>query len=469
VLGVSARTGQGLAELRRTLEEQAQRPRQAGVEGGEALEVGAVKERARTLARAHGPSADVLLRSQHRLDRFFLSSLTGPVAFLALMAVLFQSIFTWAAPLMDATEWAVTELGNLTASLIPLPMAQDFVRDALFAGLGSFLVFVPQIFVLFLVIGVLEDSGYLARAAVILHRPLSAFGLSGKSFVPLLSGHACAIPAMMAARTIESPRRRLLTLLAIPFMSCSARLPIYGLLIGGFVPAQAVLGGLFGLQGLVLTGLYALGVVMALLVSALLHSGMSRGRGRLGDAPFVLELPPYRVPSPGPIVRSAATRAMSFVRRAAPVLFGVTVVVWLLGYFPGGAGHLDQSWLATLGRAIEPVMQPIGADWKVAVGVLTSFVAREVFVGTMGTLYGMDASGEAVQELSAALQASGMGLATAMALLVFYALSLQCASTLAVMRKETGSGRITAAAFVGMSLIAYGGACLAYFVVSRLG
>ncbi len=473
VIALSGRTGEGIEALRRTLRELESMPLHPapapGEIGGSAgVTVGALKERARELARTFGPAADVLLRSQHRLDRFFLSPITGPLAFLALMAVLFQSVFTWAAPLMEGVEWATTTVGEWCASLVPLQVGQDFVRDAVFAGLGGFLVFVPQIFVLFVVIGVLEDSGYLARAAVVLHRPLSALGLSGKSFVPLLSGHACAIPAMMATRTIESPRRRLLTLLAIPFMSCSARLPIYGLLIGAFIPARSVLGGVFGLQGLLLTGVYAFGVITALLVSATLQAALPRRPGRLGDAPFVLELPPYRVPILRPILRAAASRSYSFVRRAAPVIFCVTVVIWVLGYFPGGNGQLDHSWLASLGKLIEPVFRPIGADWKVAVGVLSSFVAREVFVGTLGTLYGLENTDAGLAQLSTLLPLHGMSLATAMALLVFYALSLQCASTLAVLRKETGSGRIAASAFVGMTALAYLGACLAYQVARHL-
>jgi ferrous iron transport protein B len=465
VLGISGRTGQGVAELQQAVSAwrsaapaAASAPAQAPAAAGSA-EVGVLKARARALALAHGPATDVLLKSQHRLDRFFLSSLGGPLVFLLLMAVLFQSVFSWAAPLMDAVEWATVALGEWVAGWVPWQVGQDFVRDGLFAGVGSFLVFVPQIFVLFVVIGVLEDSGYLARAAVILHRPLSVFGLSGKSFVPLLSGHACAIPAMMAARTIESPRRRLLTILSIPFMSCSARLPIYGLLIGAFIPAHAVAGGLLGLQGLVLTGLYVLGMVAALIVSAALHAALPKRHGALGDAPFVLELPPYRLPSARAVLRAAGGHSLKFVRRAAPVIFFVSLGVWVLGYFPGGAGHLEGSYLARMGQLIEPLLRPIGADWKVAVAVLTSFVAREVFVGTLGTLYGLAAGGETVP--TELLQA-GMSTATAIALLVFYALSLQCASTLAVMRKETGSGRIAAGAFVGMTLLAYAASCLAY-------
>jgi len=312
---------------------------------------------------------------------------------------------------------------------------RDFVRDGVFAGLGAFLTFVPQIFVLFLVIGALEDSGYLARAAVMLHRPLGWFGLSGRSFLPLLSGHACAIPAMMAARTIESPRRRLITVLVIPFTSCSARLPIYALLIGGFVPARTLIGGLLGLQGAVFAGVYAFGILMALLAAAVLDRLTRRRFGQLSDAPFVVELPPYRLPSVKPIVVAAANRSWSFVQRAAPVIFTVVVCIWVLGYFPRGAGHLDQSWLAMLGQWLEPVFRPMGADWKAGVGIVTSFAAREVFVGTMGTLNGLEDAGTQLGALSTQLHLGGMGLAGALALIAFYALSLQCASTLAVMRK----------------------------------
>jgi ferrous iron transport protein B len=467
VVAVSARTGEGLDQLRALLEHwHKNRPPLSTPRLGVP---GSVEERRRIaakLARTYGPSADVLLRSQERLDRLVLSPWLGLPVFAAVMTVLFQAIFTWAAPVMGLVRRAVEVAGGWTSSQFPVGAARDFVRDGLFAGVGSFLVFVPQIFILFVVIGVLEDSGYLARAAIILHRPLGWFGLSGRSFLPLLSGHACAIPAMMAARTIESPRRRLLTVLVIPFMSCSARLPIYALIIGGFIPARTVLWGTVGLQGLAFTGVYALGIVAALLSSALLARWV-RG-GAMNDTPFVVELPPYRVPGVRPIVIAAAERSSSFVRRAAPVIFWVVVAVWVLGYFPKGAGHLDQSWLAWGGHWVEPVFRPMGADWKSAVAILTSFVAREVFVGTLGTLHGLEDAGQHLEALSTQLQANGMGAAAALALLVFYALSLQCASTLAVMRKETGSNRIPVFAFTAMTVLAYTAALVTYQVAHAI-
>ena len=469
VVAVSAKTGEGLDRLRAVLDRWHDERLPSGPAPLSALS--SVEERRRLatqLARAHGPSADVLLRSQERLDRLFLSPWLGVPLFAVVMTVLFQAIFTWAAPVMVLVRRAVEISGAWTSAWFPEGVARDFVRDGLFAGVGSFLVFVPQIFILFVVIGVLEDSGYLARAAIILHRPLGWFGLSGRSFLPLLSGHACAIPAMMAARTIESPRRRLLTVLVIPFMSCSARLPIYALIIGGFVPAHSVLWGTVGLQGLAFTGVYAFGIVAALLSSAVLAWALRGRGGALADAPFVVELPPYRVPGMRPILLAAVSRSSGFVQRAAPVIFCVVVVVWVLGYFPGGAGHLDQSWLAWTGRWIEPVFRPMGADWTSAVAILTSFVAREVFVGTLGTLHGLEDAGQHLSALSSQLQANGMGVPAALALLVFYALSLQCAATLAVMRKETGSGRIPIFAFLSMTTLAYLGAVVTYQVAHAI-
>jgi ferrous iron transport protein B len=469
-IGVSAKTGQGLDELRSTLDHL---NREAP--GAERFVVPAsIEEKKRTakqVSRAYGPRDDVLLKSQERLDRVFLSTALGLPVFLLVMAILFQAIFTWAAPLMALVRDGVAATGTFAGGLLPAGFAHDFVRDGLFAGLGAFLTFVPQIFILFLVIGALEDSGYLARAAVILHRPLGWFGLSGRSFLPLLSGHACAIPAMMAARTIESPRRRLITVMVIPFTSCSARVPIYALLIGGFVPAVSLIPGLVGLQGLVFTGVYVFGITNALIAAAVLDrlTRKRMGGGRLADAPFVVELPPYRVPSVKPIVFAAASRSFSFVRRAAPVIFCVVVAVWFLGYFPKGSGHLQESWLASLGQWLEPVFRPMGADWKSGVGIVSSFVAREVFVGTMGTLHGLEDAGTQLGALSTQLQLGGMGLAAALALLFFYATSLQCASTLAVMRKETGSSWAPIFAFVSMTTFAYVGAVLTFHLARALG
>ncbi len=460
VLGASARKGNGLDEIKAWT---AALPARATAEFTEPAPAPVIelKERAREIAKAHGPKGDILLKSQNRLDDFFLNGFLGPIVFALLMLILFQSIFTWASPLMDLFEGVVASAGEVASGWFGEGMLADFVRDALFAGVGSFVVFAPQIFVLFLLIGILEDSGYLARAAVILHRPLSWFGLSGRSFLPLLSGHACAIPAIMAARSIESPRKRLLTILAVPFTSCSARLPVYALFVGGFVPATTILGGLIGLQGFAFFCLFALGLLTALLASAFMDRVL-RGGAKMQDAPFVVELPPYRLPSPKPILYHAWTRAWSFLKGAGGVIFAVVVVVWFLGYFPNGNGHLDTSYLGRIGHWIEPIFAPMGMDWKIGVGVLTSFLAREVFVGTLGTLYGIEAADENLATLSERLSAGGMTLATAVSLLVFYALAMQCVSTLATIRRETGSNKIPVLVFVGMTAVAYVAAFVAY-------
>lgn len=471
VVGVSAKKGSGLSQLKEIYKNLPSRNLE-NIPSEEAInleqfnstdEIIRLKSLAHELSKKYGPTNDVLLLSQHRLDNFFLSTWGGPLVFTALMLFLFQSIFSWAAPFMDGIDNLISTSGNFVASNIHSEILADFMKDAVFAGLGSFLVFAPQIFVLFLVIGVLEDSGYLARAAVILHRPLSYFGLSGRSFVTMLSGHACAIPAIMAARTIESPRKRLLTIIITPFMSCSARLPVYALLVGGFIPATHILGGLVGLQGLAFFGLFTIGIVTGLIASSLLDKLLSKKVSSLGDAPFLVELPPYRIPNLRPILLNAASRTRGFVQNAGFMIFSVTVVVWVLGYFPNGSGHLDSSWLGVLGRWIEPVFSPMGMDWKIGVAVLTSFLAREVFVGTLGTLYGIESVDDNMSSLSSRLHSSGMGIASALALAVFYSLAMQCVSTLAVIKKETASAKIPVYVFIGMTIIAYLGAAIVFF------
>ncbi len=459
VVPISARTGDGLDQLRATLRTAADRAKPVS---STAAAFSNLELAARDLAKTFGPPTDVFLRSQYRMDRILLSSWWGAFIFIAIMALLFQSIFTWATPLMDGVESAIAYLGELVTASLPDGILRDFINDALFGGIGSFLVFVPQIFVMTLIIGALEDSGYLTRAAVICHRPLAAFGLSGRSFVPLLSGHACAIPAIFAARTIESPRRRFLTILAIPFMSCSARLPVYTLIVAALFPATTYFGGIIGIQGLIFTGVYLFGVLTALIVSAIVDRSR---KDRSNDTPFVIEMPPYRLPSLVPSARRAWQSAMAFVTKAGSVIFFVTVIVWLLGYFPNGSGSLDSSYLSYIGRAISPVFEPLGLDWRYGVAILASFVAREVFVGTLGTLFGIESADENIEGLASQVQASGLSIASGVALLAFYALALQCASTLAVIRKETGSNRLPIVLFLAYGLLAYIAALVAYWLV----
>lgn len=462
VIPISAKTGSGLEKLNQAIALVVAERRPCIAVGVESAEFSMIRQHAREISRQCGPKTDLILKGQNAIDRVFLHSFGGGLLFTLIMLFLFQSIFTWAAPLMDIIEGAIGVAGDAVAGVLPPGIFADFIRDAVFGGFGSFLVFVPQIFILTFIIGLLEDSGYLARAAIICHKPLSWFGLSGKSFVPLLSGHACAIPAMFAARTIESPKRRLLTLLVIPLMSCSARLPVYALLIAALIPTTTYFGGLIGLQGIVFFLLFFLGIFTAMVISGIAARTMMK---KTNDAPFIIELPPYRMPGLKPLIFRSMDSAWSFITKAGLVIFIVTVVVWVLGYFPNGSEHLDTSWLGYLGRAIEPVFAPLGLDWKYGVAILASFVAREVFVGTLGTLFGIEGADENIAGLATQIQNSGLTLASGIGLLVFYVIALQCASTLAVVRKETGSSRIPVAMFVFYSVLAYVMALAAYHLV----
>ena len=420
---------------------------------------------AQELAEKYGPKGDLLINTQTRLDSFFLHSWLGGLRFLDIMYLLFQSIFTWAAPVMDAVEASIQWLASVVLPLLPVGVVSDFTSDALFGGIGAFLVFVPQIFVLTLVVGMLEDSGYLARAAVICHKPLRFFGLTGKSFIPMLSGVACAIPGVYAARTVESPRKRWLTYLAIPLMPCSARLPVYSLIIAAFIPAQKAMGGLIGWQGLAMFGIYLFGILCALLVTAV----VSRSNAELQtDLPFVLEMPPYRLPSWRPLIINAWNRSKHFVTKAGKVIFAVTLVIWVLGYFPNYGTSLGDSWLGTVGQWIEPVFAPFGLDWRYGVAILSSFLAREVFVGTLGTLFGIEGAEENFTSLAQQIQESGLPLGAGAALLVFFAIALQCVSTLAVLQRETGSWRLPAQLFVSYSIFAYTAALAIFHLVELL-
>ncbi|GAB5412934.1 MAG: ferrous iron transporter B [Congregibacter sp.] len=461
VLGISARSGKGLQALDTQIRELLGQRLEPSSETQEADLL--LRGSAHQLARKYGPKGDVLLRTQNRLDSFFLHTGVGGLAFFAIMYLLFQSIFTWAAPAMDAVEASLGWMSDQIVPMIGADLLRDFTADALFSGLGAFLVFVPQIFVLTFVIGLLEDSGYMARAALICHRPLRFFGLTGKSFIPMLSGVACAIPGIYAARSIDSPRRRFLTYMAIPLMPCSARLPVYTLLIAAFIPSQTALGGLVGYQGLAMFLIYFLGMMCGLLVTAFVSRWTKQEEP---DLPFVLEMPAYRLPAIVPLLRKSWRRCQHFITKAGGIIVAVTFVVWFLGYFPNGGASLGDSWLGQLGQFIEPVFEPLGLDWRYGVAVLTSFLAREVFVGTLGVMFGIEGAEENMVPLVSQLQADGLGLASGVALLVFFAVALMCVSTLAILSREAGSTRLAIRMFLIYSGMAYALALLAHQIVS---
>jgi ferrous iron transport protein B len=400
-----------------------------------------------------------------RLDAVFLHPIAGPLVFALVVIAVFQSIFTWARPLMDGVQWLVQVSGYWIATLLPPSPLRSLVVEGIWGGVGSVLVFLPQILLLFLFIGVLEDSGYLARAALIADRTMARVGLQGKSFIPLLSAYACAVPAIMATRTIENKRDRYATILIAPFMTCSARLPVYTLIIAAFLPERPLLGAFLGTRAAALLGLYVLGFAAAFLTARILKSSILRS----DVAPFVLEMPIYRAPTLSSLGLRLLDRTKVFLRRAGTVILIAAVVLWGLAHLPlhqGQTPPIEESLAGTLGRTIEPLIKPLGFNWKIGVGLISSLAAREVIVGTLGTIYGIEGSPGSqgfLQSLRRDLSPAG-----AVALLIFFAFAMQCVSTLAVVRRETGSWKWPAIQFAYMGSMAYVGAWVAYHVASRL-
>ena len=404
-----------------------------------------------------------------RLDSVLLHRVAGPLIFLAVVFAVFQVVFTIGQPLSDGMGTLLTHLGAKAALLLPDNWLRLLLRDGLWNGVQSVLVFLPQILLLFLFIGILEDSGYLARAALIADRVMRSIGLNGKAFIPLLSAYACAVPAIMATRTIENKRERLATILIAPFMTCSARLPIYTLIIAAFIPNHLFLGGIIGLRAIVMLGLYALGFLAALFTAKLLNSSVMKA----SSAPFILELPQYRWPTAQGLALRLYDRGMLFIKKAGTVILGVTFLVWVFSvlpvHFASGTAQLSDlanSIIGHLGRWIEPVIRPLGFNWKIGIGLLSSIVAREVIVGTLGTLYGVDPATHSLG-LQAALR-HDMTLGGAIALVVFFAFAMQCTSTLAVVRRETNSWKFPAMQFAYMTVFAYVAALITNQVIVHL-
>jgi ferrous iron transport protein B len=412
------------------------------------------------------PAASLWTR---RLDSLLLHRVFGPLFFLAVVFAVFQVVFTLGQPLSDGLGLLLTRAGAHAAQLLPDNWLRLLLRDGLWNGVQSVLVFLPQILLLFLFIGVLEDSGYLARAALIADRVMRSIGLNGKAFIPLLSAYACAVPAIMATRTIENKRERLATILIAPFMTCSARLPIYTLIIAAFIPNRMFLGGVVGLRALVMLSLYALGFLAALFTAKLLNSSVMKANA----APFILELPQYRWPTVRSLTLRLYDRGKLFLKKAGTVILGVTFLVWVFSvlpvHFAAGTAHasdLATSVIGHLGRFIEPVLRPLGFNWKIGIGLLSSIVAREVIVGTLGTLYGVDPTTHSLG-LQAALR-HDMTLGGAIALVVFFAFAMQCTSTLAVVRRETNSWKFPAMQFAYMTVVAYVAALITNQVIIHL-
>jgi len=398
-----------------------------------------------------------------RLDGVFLHPVAGPLVFVAVVVAVFQAIFTAATPLMDLVDRAVSLSGGWLGRVLPDGVLRQLLVEGVWAGVGSVLVFLPQILLLFLFIGILEDSGYLARAALIADRTMAKVGLQGKSFIPLLSAYACAVPAIMSTRTIENKRDRIATILIAPFMTCSARLPVYTLIIAAFLPEQPLAGPVLGTRAAALLGLYVLGFAAAVVTARVLKSSVLKSE----RTPFVLEMPPYRRPTLRGLGLRLLDRSKVFLQRAGTVILGMSILLWILAHVPlknGTAPEIAESFAGTIGRVVEPVIAPLGFNWKIGVGLVTSIAAREVIVGTLGTIYGIEGDADS-QGLQAALR-HDLTPAGAVALLVFFAFAMQCMSTIAVVRRETGGWTWPILQFTYMGVLAWVGAFVAFRVVT---
>ena len=422
-----------------------------------------------------------------KLDRILTHKIWGTVIFIAIMAAMFQSIFSLAHLPMDILQHAVDWLGGVVGHALPPGPLNSLLVDGVIAGVGAVIAFLPQILLLFFFIGLLEDTGYMARAAFLMDRLMSKVGLHGKSFIPMLSSFACAIPGIMATRTIETRKDRLVTILVAPLMSCSARLPVYTLLIGACIPDVRVLG-IFKLTGLTMLAMYLLGIIVALLMAWLFKKTLLKGETPM----LIMELPPYKRPLVRVVLRHMWDRSRLFLRRAGTIILGITILLWFLATYPHDhateqqfalrkaaitdtnqldaldkeeqGARLRYSFAGRMGRAIEPAIAPLGFDWKIGIGVISSFAAREVFVSTMSTVYNLGSgdaetkTGDLQKILPEQKRPDGTPVYTALTaitLMVFYVFALQCVSTVAVVRRETNSWKWPVFQWLYMGVLAW--------------
>ena len=423
-----------------------------------------------------------------KIDRVLTHKFFGLLILVAVLLLVFQTIFTWATLPMDLLDAGFGRLGNFVATQMPESILRDLIVDGAIAGVGGIMIFLPQILLLFLFISVLEDSGYMARAAFLLDKLMSRVGLHGKAFLPLMSSFACAIPGIMATRTIENRRDRIATIMIAPFMSCSARLPVYALMIAAFFSGQTVFG-FVSLGAVLMLAMYFLGIAVAVLVAFVLKKTILKSP----PPPFVMELPPYRLPNLRTVLQNMFTRAWLFVKRAGTIILAISILLWALMYFPRtvadgadpesiaqteiAATQLENSYAGTLGKTIEPAIAPLGFDWKIGVAIIASFAAREVLVSTLSIIYnvGEDENEESPTLINAIREAKKNDGSkvwtplTALSLMVFFVLAMQCMSTLAVARRETNSWFWVIFMFGYMTAIAYLAALATYQTGKLLG
>jgi len=411
-------------------------------------------------------------RWTERIDRVVLHPVYGTLLLYLILALIFQAIFNWAIYPMEFLEGILAGFGNQLGEFIPQGWLHSLVIDGVISGVGAVVVFLPQILFLFFIILLLEDSGYMARAAFLMDRHMRRAGLHGRAFIPLLSSFACAIPGIMAARTIENRRDRMTTILISPLMACSARVPVYTLLIAAFIPNKPVWGP-FRLQGLVMLGLYLVGALVAFWAAFVIRKIFFRGP----DPVFMMELPTYKWPNLRNVIHGMWNRAKLFLKRAGTIILAASILIWFLSSYPKppenipqGRSPISYSFAGGLGRALEPVIRPLGFDGTIGVALVTGVVAREVIVSSLATLYSVENGGEGEEGLKglAQLIQKRWNLATGLSLLVFFIFAMQCLSTLAVVRRETNSWRWPAFMFLYLSLLAYGASFVTYHLV-RIG
>ena len=404
------------------------------------------------------------------LDRWLLHPVFGLAALATIMFLIFQAVYAWATPMMDLIDAGTAGLGAWVGGVLPAGPLNSLLVDGIIAGLGGVVVFLPQILILFAFILALEESGYLPRAAFLLDRMMAAAGLSGRSFIPLLSSFACAIPGIMATRSIQDPRDRLATIMVAPLMTCSARLPVYALLIGAFIPQQQV-AGIFNLQGLVLFALYMAGILSALVVSWV----MKKWRRDKSEHALMLELPSYRMPHPRDLLIGLYERAMIFLRRVGGIILALTILLWFLLSFPGAPADatmpaIDYSFAGRIGHAMTTLFSPVGFNWQICIALIPGLAAREVVVSSLATVYALSAANDevAAQALTP-LISDGWSLATALSLLVWFIYAPQCISTLATIRRETNSWKQVAINAGYLFALAYLVSFVTYQVAVALG
>jgi ferrous iron transport protein B len=472
VTSVAVRKG-GVAELLRLTDEFAVRPPQPdGENDWKPLSIAELKATQREADRIIRETVTMPLKPDTlttRVDAVVLHPVGGLVILGLILFVMFQAVFSWAQPVMELLSSSFAALGQLVHDTLPEGLLQSFLQNGLISGVGSVIVFLPQIIIIFLFILLLEDFGYMARAAFLMDRIMGGAGLHGRAFIPLLSSFACAIPGIMATRVIDNRHDRLTTILIAPLMTCSARIPVYTLIISAFIPAKQIWGWV-NLQGLVMFGLYAAGIASALGVSFIIKFFMWRD---YQPAPFMLELPDYKIPLLKSVAIGVYTRARMFLHRAGTTILSMMVLIWFLASFPqppaGAEGPaINYSLAAMIGHALEPLLAPVGFNWQIAVALIPGMAAREVAVAALGTVYAIEGGKEAADQIGQAL-ADKWSLATALSLLAWFIFAPQCASTLAVIRRETGSARWMVVTFLYMFALAYVASLLVFNIARAAG